>query len=67
MTLFVLALQFGRYLGVRLCQRSLLVLLGQGSVVVAAQVGVDDGLVGHHGVWLTFGDDLALRHHDHPV
>ena len=35
--------------------------------MVRAEVGVDDAWVAHHGVWRSLGDDLALRHHDHPV
>src|SRR5918995_6301145 len=36
-------------------------------VVVRAEVGVDHALVAHDGIGRALGDDLALRHHDHPV
>ena len=34
---------------------------------MAAEVGVDDGLVVHDRLGRTLGDDAALRHHDDPV
>ena len=36
-------------------------------VVVGAEVGVDDGLVGHHLIGAALGDDAALCHHHDPV
>ena len=35
--------------------------------MVGAQVGVDDALVGHHGLGGALGDDLPLGHDDDPV
>src|SRR5690606_34491216 len=40
---------------------------GEGSVVVGAEVGVDDPLVGHDLVGRALGDDGALGHDDDPV
>ena len=42
-------------------------VVAQVGVVVGAQVGVDDGLVGHHRVGRALGHDPALGHHHDPV
>src|SRR3954453_16560583 len=54
-------------LGLRLRDDLLLHLLAEVLVVVRAEVRVYHALVAHHGVRRTFGDHLALSHHDHPV
>ena len=35
--------------------------------MVSPEVSIDNGLVAHHSIWASFGDDFALSHDDDPI